>query len=220
MRIVLVSDHTLTASHQLPCQVAKSLAQNGMQVYWLAAANTVKALTGNPDLRSAEANDMPATCHHVIPYTLHHLHDVQIIGIEATFWQDTALHTRLFTFLRLLHQERPFTALQAWGRLPTAYLTVYTAVLLGLPGTVVYTPSCLRDGPHQAFLWHWVAQHVAKAFTTHADDREQLIKSSSLQPGQVEVIDPDHPAIGPNMVVWYQALAQNFQEVAKNPYNL
>ncbi len=220
MRILLVSDHTLASQPQPACQFAKILVQNGMQVHWLADTDTISALAEDPDFRPAAASEMPVTCRHVIPYTLHGLHGIQLVGIESGMWHDTALHTRLFTFLCLLHRERPFSILQAWGGLPTAYLTVYTAAFLGLPGTVFYTPSCLQDGPQQAFLWQWVAQHVAMALTAHASDREQLLDTSSLQPHQVRVIESIQATTGPAVVAWYQALAQNFQDVAKNPFNL
>lgn len=211
MHLVLVSDHTLTSSPQHPSQFAKSLVHNGLQVHWLADTGTIEALGHDPELHPAEASEMPATCRHVVPYTLHHLSGVTLIGIEPAVWRDTALHTRLFTFLCLLHRAHPLAVLHAWGSLPTAYLTVYTATFLRLPGTVFYTPSCLQDGPQQSFLWQWVAQHTALAFTASASDRERLLHTSPLPPRQVKVMDPTQPGD--------QALMQNFQDVAKNPYN-
>jgi hypothetical protein len=184
-----------------------------LDVHWLLSTDTLATLAHDPELRPADAGDMPLTCRHVIPYTLYRLDAVRLIGLEPFFWYDTALHTRLFTFLCLLHRAQPFMALQAWGALPTMYLTVYTATYLHLPGTVFYTSSCLQDGPQQSFLWQWVAQHIAMAYTGHARDRERLIQTSALPPGQIQVLDPAQPDT-------IAALGRNVHDIAKNPPNL
>ncbi len=213
MHIGLVSDLTHSPqSHELS-QVAKGLTHNGFDVHWLLSTETVAALDHDPALRPADASDMPPTCRHVIPYTLYRLDAVRLIALEPPLWRDTALHTRLFTFLCLLHREHPFAVLHAWGALPTIYLTVYTATYLNLPGTVCYTPSCLQDGPQQSFLWQWVARHVAMAFTTHTTEREQLLNTSPLQPEQVQVLD----AAQPDTIA---VLGRNFHDIAKNPFSL
>ncbi len=218
MHIGLVSDHTLTHSPQHHAQILRQCVQaltalNGFEVHWLLSTDTLAALANDPALRPANASDMPPTCRHVIPYTLYRLGAIRLIGLEPSFWHDTALHTRLFTFLCLLHREQPFTALQAWGALPTIYLTLYTATYLHLPGTVFYTPSCLQDGPQQSFLWQWVAQRTAMAFTGQATDRDRLLRTSSLQPEQIQVLDPAQP----NTIA---ALGRSFHDIAKNPFNL
>jgi hypothetical protein len=218
MHIGLVSDHTLTQAppqhvHTLR-QCAKALSTRyRLDVHWLLSTDTLAALAPDPDLRPADAGDIPPTCRHVIPYALYRLDAVRLIGLEPSFWHDTALHTRLFTFLCLLHRAQPFAALQAWGALTTMYLTVYTATYLHLPGTAFYTSSCLQDGPQQSFLWQWVAQHTAMAYTEHARDRERLAQTSALQPGQIQVLDPAQPDT-------IAALGRNVHDIAKNPSNL
>lgn len=212
MHIGLVSDHTLTSSLQQQTlrQWANALiALNRFEVHWLLSTDTIAA----PALHPADARDMPPTCRHVIPYTLYQWGTARLIGLEPSFWHDTALHTRLFTFLCLLHREQPLATLQAWGALPTLYFTVYTATYLHLPATVFYTPSCLQDGPQQSFLWQWVAQHTAMAFTGHAADRERLLQTSPLQPEQILVLDPAQPDT-------IAASGHNFHNIAKNPFNL
>jgi hypothetical protein len=218
MHIGLVSDPTLIHAPQHHAQTlhqcAKTLTTlNGFDVHWLLSTTTLAALAQDPALRPADASDLPPTCRHVIPYTLYRLEAVQLIALEPAFWHDTALHTRLFTFLCLLHREQPFATLQAWGALPTIYLTLYTATYLRLPGTVFYTPSCLQEGPPQSFLWQWVAQHIAMAFTGHATDRERLLHTSPLQPDQIQVLNLAQP----NTIA---ALGHTFHEIAKNPFNL
>ncbi|ETX01165.1 MAG: hypothetical protein ETSY2_37735 [Candidatus Entotheonella gemina] len=216
MHIGLVSDHTLTHSPQQRVlhQCAEALTtRNGDDVSWLLSTDTIAALAHDPALRPADASDLPPTCRDVIPYSLYRLDTIRLIGIEPDFWQDTALHTRLFTFLCLLHREQPFAVLQAWGALSTLYLTVYTATYLHLPGTVFYTPSCLQDGPQQSFLWQWVARHTAMAFTEHATEREHLLHSSPLQPEQIRVLAPEQPDT-------IAALGRNFHDIAKNPFSL
>ncbi len=216
MHIGLVSDHTLTHAPQQPIlrQCAHTLATtSGFDVHWLLSTDTLSAWAQDPALRPADPCDMPPTCRHVIPYALYRLDTIRLIGVDPSFWQDTALHTRLFTFLRLLHREQPFAALQAWGALATGYLTVYTAAHLHLPGTMFYTSSCLQDGPQQSFLWNWVARHLTLAYTGHAADRQRLLQTSSLQPEQIFILDPAQPET-------IAAFARRFQTIAKNPFNL
>lgn len=218
MHIGLVSDHTLTHAPQQHvqtlCQGAKALTtRHHLEVHWLLPTETLAALAHDPALRLADAGDMPTTCRHVIPYTLYRLDAVWLIGLEPSFWHDTALHTRLFTFLCLLHRERPFGTLQAWGALSTIYLTVYTATYLHLPATVFYTSSCLQDGPQQSFLWQWVAQHTAMAYTGHARERQHLLHLSPLLPEQIQLLDPAQPD---TIAAW----GRNFHDIAKNPINL
>jgi hypothetical protein len=218
MHIGLVSDHTLSHSserHALTLrQCVNALTTlDGFDVHWLLSTHTIAALAHDPALRLADASDMPPTCRYVIPYTLYRLDEARLIALEPSFWHDTALHTRLFTFLCLLHRQQPFDVLQAWGALSTIYLSVYTATYLKLPGTVFYTPSCLQDGPRQAFLWQWVALHTARAFTGHAKDRKRLSHTSPLQPEQIQVLNPAQPDT-------IATLGRNFQEIAKKPVNL
>ena len=214
MRIGLVSDHTLAHAPHLRTlrQCARALnTRYGVDVSWLLSANTLTTLTPAP--RPSAANDMPPTCRHVIPYTLHRLEAVRLIALDPVFWQDNALHTRLFTLLRLMHREQPFDALQAWGALPTLYFTVYTAVYLHLPAAVFYTPDCLQDGPQDAFLWSWVARHATIAYTGDATERQRLLSTSPLQPEQVQVLN----AAQPDTIA---ALARNFHHIAKKPFSL
>ncbi len=216
MHIGLVSDHTLTLSPHpqvlRPCVKALT-ARSPFDVHWLLSTDTISALAPDLAQSSTDAQDLPPTCRHVIPYALHRLDTAWLVGLESSFWCDTSLHTRLFTFLCLLHREQPFTALHAWGALPTLYLTVYTAAYLHLPATVFYTPSCLQDGPQQSFLWQWVAQHAATAFTGHAADRDHLLHTSLLRPEQIKVLDPSQPD---TLAAW----ERNFHHIAKNPFNL
>jgi hypothetical protein len=218
MHIGLVSDHTLTLSpqghEQTLHQCAKALTRlDDVDVHWLLSTHTMAALACDAALHLADVGDMPPTCRYVIPYTLYRLNNLRLVTLEPSFWGDTALHTRLFTFLCLLHRQQPFDVLQAWGDLSTIYLTVYTATYLKCPGTVFYTPACLQDGPRQAFLWQWVARHTTMAFTGHAKDRQRLWQSSPLQPEQIQVLDTAQPEA---IAAW----GRNFQEIAKKPFNL
>jgi hypothetical protein len=218
MHIGLVSDHTLSLSPQPHVQAlvrcARALTRlDDVDVHWLLSTHTIAALAHDAALRPADASDMPPTCRYVIPYTLYRLDHVRLVALEPSFWCDTALHTRLFTFLCLLHRQQPFDVLQAWGELSTIYLTVYTATYLKLPGTVFYTPSCLQNGPRQAFLWHWVALHTTMAFTGDAKDRQRLSHLSPLQPEQIQVLDAAQPDA---IAAW----GRNFQEIAKKHFNL
>ncbi|PON16003.1 hypothetical protein C2W62_20785 [Candidatus Entotheonella serta] len=216
MHIGLVSDHTLIHPSQsqalYPCVNALT-TRHHFDIHWLFSTNTISTLAGDPAWYPADTSDMPPTRRHVIPYTLYRLKTARLIGLAPSFWHDTALHTRLFTFLCLLHREQPFAALHAWGALSTLYLTVYTATYLHLPATVFYTSPCLQDGPQQSFLWRWVAQHTAMAFTGNALNRERLLHLSPLQPEQTQVLDPAQPDT-------IAALARNFHDIAKNPFNL
>lgn len=216
MHIGLISDHTLTHSSQQQVirQCASALTSlNRFDVHWLLSTDTIAALVRDSALQPADARDLPPTCRYVIPYTLYCLDSIWLIGLEPAFWQDTALHTRLFTFLCLLHREQPFAVLQAWGALSTLYLTVYAANFLHLPGTVFYTRSCLQDGPQQSFLWQWVARHTAMAFTGHTADRAHALRHSPLQPEQIQVFDPEQPGA-------LAVLERNFHDIAKKPLNL
>ena len=122
MHIGLVSDHTLSHSserHALTLrQCVNALTTlDGFDVHWLLSTHTIAALAHDPALRLADASDMPPTCRYVIPYTLYRLDEARLIALEPSFWHDTALHTRLFSFLCLLHRQQPFDVLQAWGAL-------------------------------------------------------------------------------------------------------
>jgi len=214
MRIGLVSDHSL--AHAPPLDTLRQCAEalhtrHGFDVSWLLATDTLAALA--PALRPGVADDLPPTCRHVMPYALYRLEAARLIALESDVWQDNALHTRLFTLLRLMHREQPFAALHAWGALPTLYLTVYTAVYLRLPSAVFYTPACLQDGPRHAFLWSWVARHATIAYTRDAAERQRLLSASPLQPEQVQVLN----AAQPDTIA---ALGRNFHHIAKNPFSL
>jgi len=218
MHIGLVSDYTLTHASQRHVLTLRQCVNtlttlDGFDVHWLLSTHTIAALAHEPALRPADASDMPPTCRYVIPYTLYRLDEARLIALEPSFWHDTALHTRLFTFLCLLHRQQPFDVLHVWGALSTIYLSVYTATYLKFPGTVFYTPSCLQDGPRQAFLWQWVALHTARAFTGHAKGRKRLSHTSPLQPEQIQVLNPAQPDT-------IATLGRTFQEIAKKSVNL
>lgn len=214
MRIALVSYHPIATSadaetcHDLLTlrQYAVILVRHGLQVLWLTSAETATALADDVSLLPTGEDDLPETCRHVIPCQPYRFEGVRLLCVDDSLWQQRALHTRLYTFVRLLQRELSCAVLHTWGTFPAAYLGVYTARLLGLPAAVYYSQPYLRDGPQQSFVWHWVARHLTIALVSSHADQEYLLTTSDLTPARISVIDPALSTVGPTMVSLYQTL--------------
>lgn len=143
-----------------------TLAQSGHTIYWLAS------LPGLPGADSplaglhSCADVLPPTCRYVLPCQGYRLAGLRVLDVAAALWQDTALHTRLFTFLRLLQHAVPCDVWHVWGPLPMVYLVVYTGRLLQVPVVVTYHAALLHDRASQPFLWEWVGQHMRHIVAT------------------------------------------------------
>ena len=185
-----LADPNVYSDFQGVCQHAVALQQHGFQTHWLSSTDTAEALGADARLVAAEAQDIPATCRYVVPYQLYRFAAVPLLCVDRAMWQRSDMHTRLFTLLCLLHRERPYTVLHAWGTLPAIYTTVYTACFLGVPAVVSYGPLCFSASAQHPFLWDWVWQHAAIACVTRDTDRARLLATSSLLPARVHVVEP------------------------------
>lgn len=214
MRVGLVSDASVAANRDLAARdgvntlkhVARLLVQQGFQVQWFTATNTVAALADEAGLTPVCAAAMPPTCRYVLPYALYHLDGVDLVCLNHAFWQDRAFHTRLFTFFCLMQRERPCALWQTWGTLATSYLTAYTASFLNLPCAVFYTSECLRKAPQQGFVWQWVTRHTAARLVGTVSDRARLLAITDLTPEDVQVVDPLLPTASATIATLYQTL--------------
>ncbi len=206
MRIGLMSDiethDDLLAIHQY----AVALTQQDVQVLWVASTETAAALSGDTGLIATDIDTLPATCRHVVPCQPYQLSRIQLVCVDRTLWQDSMLHTRLFTFLCLLHDALPCTVLHAWGSLPAAYLAVYTARFLDIPAAVSYSALCLDASLQETFAWQWVARHTAMALTTNLADQQRLLTSGAVEPARLSIMDPALPATATTMTTLYQSL--------------
>lgn len=214
MRIGLVSDVSAALNRDLSAcdgvvaltRFVRLLARRGFQVQWITATEMAEALSDDAGLRPVEAAAMPPTCRYVLPYELYQLDGVELVCLPRAYWQDRALHTRLFTFLGLMQRERPCALWQTWGTLATTFLTAYTASYLNLPCAVFYTSACLREAPQQDFLWQWVTHHTQAGLVGTVSDRARLLATATLASEYVQVIDPLAPTAGEAIATLYQTL--------------
>lgn len=214
MRIGLVSDIDET----IQCDVAardgvaavalfvRLLRQQGFWIQWITANDTARALSHEADLTAVDAASMPPTCQYVLPYELYRFEGADLVCLPRSFWQDRALHTRLFTFIGLMQRERPCALWQTWATLATTYLTAYTAAFLDLPCAVYYTAACLSEAPQQGFLWQWVTEHARAGLVGVSSDRDHLLATAALAPESVQVIDPRVTTTGERIAALYQTL--------------
>ena len=225
MRIGLVSDVSVTSNCDITAhdgvialkRFACLLVQQGFQVQWLTAVDTAQTLSSESGLTPVDPAEMPPTCQYVLPYNLYRLDGVDLVCLPRSYWQDRALHTRLFTFMCLIQRERPCVLWQTWGTLATAYLTAYTAAFLNLPCAVFYTSACLREAPHQGFLWQWVTHHTHLGLVGTAAERTCLLETTDLTPEAVQVFDALVPAAAEHITTLYQTLQYRNEDHAYLP---
>jgi Glycosyltransferase Family 4 len=181
---------------------AFTLVQQGHQVYWLLPPEALQMLPkGAAGLQ--EAPDLlPATCRSVVPVQTYHCEGIRLVCVNQECWQRPDLHTRLFTCLCLLQRDLPCAIFHAWGPLPIAYLTVYTARFLDVPAVV----SSLSAEPEQPFLWDWVARQASAVIVPSRAERERLLTLGPLTPTQVHVLDPMQPQFGQALTTLYARL--------------
>jgi hypothetical protein len=185
---------------------ARAAVEHGLQLHWLSATETVERLGGEGCFRAARDEDVPVTCRHVLPYKAYHVAGGLLLSVAEAFWQDTGLHTRLFTLLCLLQRQCPATIFHVWGPLPILYLGVYTACYLGLPVIGTYNALCLRHGPRQPFLWQWVAQHVTLGLVACQEHRQMLQATTALPQHRIRVIDAADPTAGATLAALYRTV--------------
>jgi Glycosyltransferase Family 4 len=213
--IALISYHsaayaaTAHGDHELRLlrQFAAALVQQGHAVWWVSATDTADALARDASLEATGEAGLPATCRYVVPCQTYTLAGVRLFCADRTLWQEPALHTRLFTFLRLLQRELPCQVWHAWGSPPAPYLAVYTARFLHLPTVVSYGQAYLQEGPQQPFLWQWVAQHTTRAVVFSPADRTPLRATSGITLDRVQVVPPHLQSLLATMPALYSQLS-------------
>jgi hypothetical protein len=186
------------------CAVA--LIEQGHHVYWLASTEVLRTLPKETTQLTMTTDILPSMCQYVIPVQTYHHEGIRLICVNQEFWQRPDLHTRLFTFLCLLQRALPCAVLHAWGPLPIAYLTVYTARFLAVPAVLSYSSQLVSAQPEQPFLWDWVARQAAAAIVASPAEQERLRTLASLTAGQVHVIDPTQPHLGQTLTTLYTSL--------------
>jgi len=187
-------------------QYAVSLQQHGCRVQWLTSTNTAEVLAETMPLVSTDQDDLPPTCRYVVPCQPYRLAGLQLFCVEAEVWDRSDLHTRLYTFLCLLHREQSYDVLHAGGGLAAAYLSVYTACFLGIPSVVSYSGRDLTDTAAGGFMWQWVAQHVSLAIVNCQADRERLLSHSARVREHIRVVRTASRTITPTVMALYRRL--------------
>jgi hypothetical protein len=182
------------------CAVA--LAQQGHQIYWLLPSDALQMLANGAVGLQTAPDLLPATCRSVIPVQTYHFEGIDLVCVNQECWQRPDLHTRLFTCLCLLQRDVPCAVFHAWGPLPIAYLTVYTARFLNVPAVV----SSLSAEPEQPFVWDWVARQAAAVIVPSMAERERLLTRGLLSATQVHVLDPRQPHLGQALTALYARL--------------
>ena len=117
------------------CAIA--LVEQGHQVYWLASTEALRTLHHEAAQLTVATDLLPSTCQYVVPVQAYHYEGIRLVCVHQELWQRPDLHTRLFTYLCLLQRALPCAVLHAWGPWPIAYLTIYTARFLAVPGSAI-----------------------------------------------------------------------------------
>ncbi|MGQ4807267.1 hypothetical protein NKDENANG_00611 [Candidatus Entotheonellaceae bacterium PAL068K] len=214
MRIGLVSYHPTATSSRADIyedflclrQFVLTLVGQGLQVVWLSSTDTATALADDVSLAEAEAHDLPPTCRHVVPCQPYRFGGARLLCVDRDIWQHPELHTRLFTFLGLLHRELPCAVLHAWGMFHLLYLTVYTACFLRIPVAASFAAPNLQHDAQDSFRWQWLARHVSVALVSSQTNRTRLLGMSDLTPERVRIVDPAQPTSGPTLTALYGEL--------------
>ena len=188
------------------CRCAVALVEQGHHVYWLASTEILRMLPNEAAQLTVATDILPSTCQYVIPVQTYHYEGIRLMCVNQEFWQRPDLHTRLFTYLCLLQRALPCAVLHAWGPLPIAYLSVYTARFLAVPAVLSYSSRLVSAQPEQPFLWDWVARQVAAAIVASPAEQERLRPLAPLSAGQVHVIDPAQPHLGQALTALYARL--------------
>jgi hypothetical protein len=185
---------------------AAALVEHGHQVYWLASTEALQTLHNEATPLTVATDILPSMCQYVVPVQTYHYEGIRLMCVNPEVWQHPDLHTRLFTYLCLLQRVLPCAVLHAWGPLPIAYLTVYTARFLAVPAVLSYSSQLVAVQPEQPFLWDWVAQQVAAAIVASPAEQERLLTLAPLTSGHVHVIDPAQPYLGQTLTALYARL--------------
>jgi hypothetical protein len=187
------------------CAVA--LAEQGHQVYWLASIETLRALHNEAAQFPVATDILPSTCQYVVPVQTYHHEGIRLVCVNQEFWQGSDLHTRLFTYLCLLHRALPCAVLHTWGPWPIAYLTIYAARFLAVPAVLSYSSGLVAARLEQPFLWDWVARQVAAAIVSSPAEQGRLLTLAPLTSQHVHVIDPTQPHLGQTLTALYARLS-------------
>ncbi len=162
VRLCMVSD---LAAGVLPeaailGDATRTWAQQGHEVYWLAPPHVLQEPCVQAAGCALAAESLPPTCRYVIPVQAYAYEGVSLYCVPQEIWQRADLHTRLFTFLSLLYRAGRYEMLHAWGSVPVAYLTGYTACYLAVPAVVSAPQEPCMPGAQASFLWPWVVRHA------------------------------------------------------------
>ena len=185
---------------------AVALVKQGHQVYWLTSTEVLRTLHNGAVQLTVATDILPSTCQYVMPVQTYHYEGIRLMCVNQEFWQRPDLHTRLFTYLCLLQRALPCAVFHAWGPLPIAYLTVYTACFLAVPAVLSYSSKLVSTNPEQPFLWNWVARQVAAAIVASPAEQERLLTLAPLTARQMHVIDPTQPHLGQTLTALYGRL--------------
>ncbi|MGE3538048.1 MAG: hypothetical protein AB7N91_11525 [Candidatus Tectimicrobiota bacterium] len=207
MRLCLLSDLPLSATPGNPAITAAEifpayvafLSQQGHEVYWLSTPALLHAPVIQAALLPATAELMPTTCRYVMPVQAYWYAGARLLCIPLELWQRVDMHTRLFTFLCLLHRARACTLFHAWSTLPIAYLTVYTARYLALPAIVSCPADTPEPGPADVFRQDWTAQHAA-AYVVHSP----AVSPAGLDLARLHVINPAQARASQTLLALYR----------------
>jgi hypothetical protein len=188
------------------CRCAVALVEQGHHVYWLASTEVLRTLPKEAAQLTVATDILPSTCQYVMPVQTYHYEGIRLMCVNQEFWQRPDLQTRLFTYVCLLQRALPCAVLHAWGPLPIAYLTVYTARFLAVPAILSYSSQLVSAKLEQPFLWDWVARQVAAAIVASPAEQAHLQTLAPLAAGQVHVIDPTQPHLGQTLIALYTSL--------------
>ncbi len=216
MRLCVISDHPVIAQTTAELdsdlsavrRCAMALAQQGHQVYWLLSTESIQALQAEAVLAPAPADTLPPTCRYIVPVQPYQYAGVWLLCVHQGVWQHADRHTRLFTFLCLLQRALSYDVFHAWGALSVAYLAVYTARFLAVPGVVSYDWQLRSAQPQPPFLWDWVARQVSAAVVPSREEYERLLTCSPLVRTQLHVIDPLQVEVGQALIALYVRLGE------------
>ncbi len=168
-----------------------ALVGQGYQVHWITSVDNMSVHTWETVWRLALAEDLPSTCRYLVPCQLYRVEGVSLLCVDSKMWQDTSLHTRLFSFLCLLQRELNWGVMHAWGSFVSVYVAVYTARFLQLPVVVSQPGAWLDRGHQQSFAWQWVNRHASAFIVSTEAERQSLLGAGDLTGHDICVINPD-----------------------------
>lgn len=201
------------------CTCAVGLARQGHQVHWITSTTAVK-MDGDgitPVLWSE--SDIPTTCRYVVPCQPYRLDGVTLFGVDPHVWPKRSLHTRLFSFLCLLHQALNWDILHVWGPLDTVYLAVYTARFLEIPVVVSYGDAMFDHEHVSSFVWQWVNRQVSMVIVSCEANRQRLLNMDSPAPRAIRVINSESVQAGAVLSGVYASLVAD-RDSPISPFSL